>query len=156
MLQHADCPTKYWGLAMHTVVYLHNRLPAPTASNGSGGVPYTILHGVPNDLAEVTVFRCTAYLRLEDRYRYKLSPKTFRCIFIGYYGDGHESQILNFARSELVRSTHVAFVESPPAHASSEAPVAYGTFQPSPPNGLEQGGAPMPIFFERTLRISQP
>jgi hypothetical protein len=39
MMQHANCPSKYWGLAMRTVVYLRNRLPTPVASGGSGGVP---------------------------------------------------------------------------------------------------------------------
>jgi hypothetical protein len=88
MLQHANCPTKYWGLAMHTAVYLHNRLPSPAASAWSGGVPYTILHGVPVDLAHRKVFGRTAYLRLEDRFMDKLSPKALRCMFIGYCDDG--------------------------------------------------------------------
>jgi hypothetical protein len=88
MLQHANCPTKYWGLAMRTAVYLRNRLPSPIASSGYGGAPYTMLHGVPTDLAHLKVFGCTAYLRLEDRYKDKLSPKALRCMFIGYCDDG--------------------------------------------------------------------
>jgi hypothetical protein len=79
MLHHANCPAKYWGLAMRTATYLRNRLPSPVASGGSGGVPYTVLHGVPTDLAHLKVFGCTAYLRLEDPYMDKLSPKALRC-----------------------------------------------------------------------------
>jgi hypothetical protein len=75
MLQHANCPAKYWGHAMRTAVYLRNRLPSPAATGGSGGAPFTILHCVPTDLARVHVFGCTAYLRTEDRYIDRLSPK---------------------------------------------------------------------------------
>jgi hypothetical protein len=53
---------------MRTVVYLRNRIPSPTASGGSGGVPYNILRCVPNDLAHVKVCGYTAYLHLEKRY----------------------------------------------------------------------------------------
>jgi hypothetical protein len=60
---------------MRTAVYFRNRLPSPAASGGCGGVPYTTRHGVPTDLAHVKVFGWTAYLRLEDRYRDKLSSK---------------------------------------------------------------------------------
>jgi hypothetical protein len=111
MLPHANCPTKYWGLAMRTAVYLRNRLPLLDAS----GVPYTLLHGVPTDLAHLKVFGCTAYLRLEDRYMDKLSPKALRYIFIG--DDGSGNMILNLATGKLVRTIHVAFVESQHAHA---------------------------------------
>jgi hypothetical protein len=88
MLQHTNCPTNYWGLALRTDAYLRNRLPSPAASGGPSGVPYAFLHGVPTDLAHLKVFCCTAYLRMENRYKDKLSPKALRCIFIGYSNDG--------------------------------------------------------------------
>jgi hypothetical protein len=88
MLQHANCPTMYLGLTMRTVVYLRNRLPTSAAFGGSGGASYTILHGVPTDLAHVKVFGCTPYLRMDDRYIDRLSPKALRCIYIGYCDDG--------------------------------------------------------------------
>jgi hypothetical protein len=68
---------------MRTAVNLRNHLPTPAASGGFGGVPYTILHGVLTDLDHVKVFGCTVYLRLEDRYKDKLSPKALRCVLIG-------------------------------------------------------------------------
>jgi hypothetical protein len=72
MLQHANCSTKYWGLAMRTAVYLRNRLPSSAACGDFGGVPYTLLHGVPTDLAHLKVFGCvvsnTAYVLVADSY----------------------------------------------------------------------------------------
>jgi hypothetical protein len=62
--------------------------PRPLLAAVFGGVPYTMLHGVPTDLAHLKIFGCTAYLRLEDRYRDKLSPKALRCMFTGYCDDG--------------------------------------------------------------------
>jgi hypothetical protein len=38
MMQHANFPSKYWGLAMRTTVYLRNTLITLAASGGSGGV----------------------------------------------------------------------------------------------------------------------
>jgi hypothetical protein len=82
MLKHVNYPTKYRGLDMRTVVYLRNRLPTRAASGGSAGVPFTILHGVPTDLAHVKVFGCTANIRMEGRYMDKLSPKALCCMLI--------------------------------------------------------------------------
>jgi hypothetical protein len=67
MMQHANCPSKYWGLAMRVAVYLRNKLPTPAASGGSGGVPYCVLHGAHADLSHLKVFGCSAYLRLDLR-----------------------------------------------------------------------------------------
>jgi hypothetical protein len=99
-----------------------------------------MLHGVPTDLAHLKVFGCTAYLRLEDRYMDKLSPKALQCMFIGYYGGGPGYWLLNLATGKPVRTIHVAFVESQPAHAPPTPSVPFGTSQVSPPNGLEHGG----------------
>jgi hypothetical protein len=153
--QHANCPTKYWGRAMRTAFYLRNRLPSPDASGGSGGVPYTMFHGVPTDLAHLKVFGCTAYFRLEDRYMDKLSLKALRCMFTGYCDDGPCYWILNLASGKLVRTIHVAFVESQPAEAPPTPSVAYGTFQASPSNSLEPRGAPVPISRVRTQHTLQ-
>jgi hypothetical protein len=141
MLQHAHCPAKYWELAMRTAAYLRNRFPSPAAFGGVGGVPYTLLHGVPTDLAHLKVFGCTAYLRLEDLYMDKLSPKDLRFMFIGYCDDGPGYRLLSLATGKLVRTIHVAFVESQPKYAYPTPSVPYGTSQASPPNGLELGGA---------------
>jgi hypothetical protein len=61
------------------------------------GIPYTLLHGVFTCTCHLKVFGSTAYLRLEDRYREKLSPQAFRYIFIGYYDDGQGYWILYLA-----------------------------------------------------------
>jgi hypothetical protein len=63
---------------MRTAVCLRNGLPTLAASGGSGGVPYCVLHGAQADLSHLKVFGCSAYLRLEDQYRGKLSPKALR------------------------------------------------------------------------------
>jgi hypothetical protein len=63
-------------------------------------------------------------------------------MFIGHCDDGRGYWLLNLAIGKLVRSIHVAFVESQPAHAPAAPPVACGTSQASPPSGLEHGGAP--------------
>jgi hypothetical protein len=106
---------------MRTVVYLRNRLCTPVASGGLGGVPYTIFHGVFTNLADVHVFGCTAYLRLEDRFIDKLFRKALRCMFTRYRDDGPGHWVLNLA---------------PPAPT-----VAYETCQTSPPHGLKPWGA---------------
>jgi hypothetical protein len=48
-------------------------------------------------------------------------------MFIGYCDDGPSYWLLNLANGKLVRSIHVAFVESQPAHAPAAPPVACGT-----------------------------
>jgi hypothetical protein len=138
MLHHANCPTKYWGLAMGTAVYLRNRLPSPAASPWSGGVPYTLFHGVPTDLAHVKVFGCTAYLRLEDRYRDKLMMARATHISTSLPGN-------SFAQS-LLPSLSL----SPLMH-----PSLLALHKPLHPMVLSMGGAPVPTSRVMTPHTSQ-
>jgi hypothetical protein len=62
-------------------------------------------------------------------------------MFIGYNDDDPGYWILNLATGKLVRTIHVTFVESQPAHAPIAPPIAFGTSQASPPNGIKHKGA---------------
>jgi hypothetical protein len=69
----------------------------------------------------------------------KLTPKALSCMFIGYCDDGMGYLILNLVAGKLVRTIHVASVESQPVHAQTTPTVAPGHSQASPPSGLEHG-----------------
>jgi hypothetical protein len=116
MMQHANCLSRYWGLAMSTAVYLQNILPTPAASGGCGGVPYTLLYGFYVDISYRKVFDCFAYLRPKDRYVEKLSPKALHYMLIGYCGDGPGYSIHNLLYGELIRIIHITFVKSQHTH----------------------------------------
>jgi hypothetical protein len=77
MMQHANCPSKFWGHVMRTSAYLSNRLPLPAASGGSGGVPFYVLHGTQDELSHLKVFKCSAHLRLEINTEANFPPKHF-------------------------------------------------------------------------------
>eukprot|EP00873_Tetraselmis_striata_P017931 jgi/Tetstr1/438195/TSEL_026795.t1 len=91
-------------------------LPSPSAANGAGGVPYCLLHGVPQvDLSDLRVFGCTAYLRLEDRFHLKLEPRALKCMMVGQCDDGPGYWLYKLQSCRVIRSIHVAFLEVIPA-----------------------------------------
>jgi hypothetical protein len=70
----------------------------------------------------------------------KPSPSPLCRMFIGDCDDGPEYWDFNLATGKLLRTFHVAFVESQPAYAPTAPSVASRTSQASPPSGLDPGG----------------
>eukprot|EP00873_Tetraselmis_striata_P040371 jgi/Tetstr1/460635/TSEL_005832.t1 len=107
-----DCDPNYLDTACPSMA------SSPSAANGAGGVPYCLLHGVPQvDLSDLRVFGCTAYLRLEDRFHLKLEPRALKCMLVGQCDDGPGYWLYNLQSGRVIRSVHVAFLEGIPAHA---------------------------------------
>eukprot|EP00873_Tetraselmis_striata_P026590 jgi/Tetstr1/446854/TSEL_034332.t1 len=167
-MQHSHAPRRFWGLAMRHSAFLANRLPSPSAANGAGGVPYCLLHGVPQvDLSDLRVFGCTAYLRLEDRFHLKLEPRALKCMMVGQCDDGPGYWLYNLHSGRVIRSVHVAFLEGIPAHApppSTPADVPPCAHLAGPSQDAARFASPFaaaaatatPVFSRPTKRPAPP
>ncbi|CAL1373295.1 unnamed protein product [Linum trigynum] len=108
LLFHSHVPSGYWVEAVHTFIYLINRQITPTLGQIS---PYQMLFDRPPDYSRLRVFGCTCFVLLPRAERHKLSPKTVRCVFVGY-SEKHKGYCCYDPIGKRMRiAYHVLFLE---------------------------------------------
>lgn len=84
LLFESQVPTKFWCEAVHTTVYLINRLPTPVLRNIS---PFESLYGSPPSYTHLRTFGCLCFVHLPSLEKHKLSNQAAKCVFLGYSDD---------------------------------------------------------------------
>ncbi|CAN1216395.1 Retrovirus-related Pol polyprotein from transposon RE1 [Linum perenne] len=109
ILIQSQVPPQFWVEAIRTVVYLVNRQPTLVLNNLS---PFEVLFSRPPDYSRLRVFGCTCFVLLPKKDRTKLSPKTARCVFMGYT-DHHKGYLCYDPHQRRIYTAyHVIFQES--------------------------------------------
>lgn len=111
LLLFSSAPKEFWGEAVHTSVYLINRLPSPIIGKIS---PYECLYGTPPTYSHLKVFCSTCFVLLSKREQDKLSQRSFICVFIGYGTQQKGSRCYDPHAKKLRISRHVTFWEQVP------------------------------------------
>ena len=125
-----DLPQQLWAEAISTAAYLHNRLPSKTTPHST---PEELYFGSKPDISHLKIFGSTAFVHVPSTKRDKLSPKTIKCIFVGYDTSSKTYRCFNPQTQKILLSRDVEFVETPHSTATpSSAPA------PSSPPSLEQ------------------
>jgi Reverse transcriptase (RNA-dependent DNA polymerase) len=101
----------FWGEAVHTSVYLINRLPSPVTGNIS---PYEQLCGNPPVYSHLKVFGSSCFVLLPKREHDKLSQKSVICVFLGYGTQKKGYRCYDTYAKKLRISRHVTFWERIP------------------------------------------
>jgi hypothetical protein len=110
LLFQVSLPASYWVEALHTVTHLLNRLPSKEVSHPT---PYFALFG------------CACYPNTSATAPHKLSPRSTRCLFLGYSSDHKGYRCLDLASHRIIISCHVVFDED-----------VFPLVGPSPPTDL--------------------
>jgi hypothetical protein len=103
--------------------------------------PYFALYGTAPIYDHLRVFGCACYPNISATAPHKLSPRSTRCLFLGYSSDHKGYRCLDLASNRIIISRHVVFdedvfplagpspptdldslVESDPVSPSSQAP----------------------------------
>jgi hypothetical protein len=104
----ASPPRRYWVEGLHTIVYLQNRLPTKAISVAC---PHVAPFGSPPSYGHLRVFGCTCYPNISTTTPYVLSPRSTRCVFLGYFDDHKGYRCLDLSTNCLIISHHVVFDE---------------------------------------------
>jgi hypothetical protein len=132
----------FWLKAFSTVVFLINRLPTPVLSGRS---PYEALFGARSDYTLLRTFGCSCYPFLGDYGQDKLTPKTRRCIFIGYNTIHKGYRYLDSSSGRIFISRLVVFNETEFHYGISSAlPTTVSPHVPPP-------RLPLALTFEPAL-----
>jgi hypothetical protein len=123
LLFQASLPANYWAEALHTATHLLNRLPSKSVSHPT---PYFALYGRAPTYDHLRVFGCACYTNTSATASHKLSPRSTRCLFLGYFPDHKGYQCLDLASHRIIISRHVVFNE-----------YVFPLAGPSPPTDLD-------------------
>jgi hypothetical protein len=119
LLFQASLPASYWAEALHTATHLLNRLPSTTVSLPT---PRFALYGTAPSYDHLRVFGCACYPNTSATASHKLSPRSTRCLFLGYSPDHKGYRCLDLASHHIIVSRHVVFDEDAFPLAGSSPP----------------------------------
>jgi hypothetical protein len=108
LLFQANLPGRYWAEGLHTATYLLTRLPTKTIQ---AACPHMALFGSPPSYAHLRVFGCTCYPNTSTT-PHKFSPRSTRCVFLGYSSDHKGYRCLDLSTNRQIVSRHVVFDEA--------------------------------------------
>jgi hypothetical protein len=130
LLFQASLPATYWAEALHTATHLLNRLPSKATSHPT---PHFALHGTTPSYDHLRVFGCACYPNTSATAPHKLSPRSTRCLFLGYspYHKGY--QCLDLTSHRIIISRHVVFDEDVFPLAGSTSPTDLDSLLESDP-----------------------
>jgi hypothetical protein len=108
LLIQASLPRRYWAEGIHTATYLLNHLPTTTIQDAC---PHLALFGSVPSYEHLHVFGCTCYPNMTATAPHKLSPRSTRCVFLGYSIDHKGYRCLDLSTNRLIVSRPVIFDE---------------------------------------------
>ena len=74
-------PVEFWGKSILSAPHMINRTPTQVLD---GKTPYEVLHGTPPIYDQLRMFGCLCYAHTRPRDRDKFSPRSRKCLFVGY------------------------------------------------------------------------
>jgi hypothetical protein len=108
LLFQASLPATYWAEALHTATHLLNRLPLKAVSHPT---PHFALYGTAPSYDHLRVFDCACYPNTSALAPNKLSPRSTRCLFLGYSPDHKGYRCLDLTSHCIIISRHIVFDE---------------------------------------------
>ena len=109
LLFQSSLPVKFWGEAVLTASHLINRTPSKVLNGRS---PYELLYGESPSYSHLKVFGCLCYVHLKLRDKNKFSPRSARCIFVGYPFGQKGCKEYDLEKKEFFISRDVIFHEN--------------------------------------------
>jgi hypothetical protein len=106
LLIQASLPRRYWAKGLHTTTYLLNRLPTTAIQ---AACPHLALFSSAPSYEHLHVFGCTCYPNTTATALHKLSPRSTRCVFLGYSADHKGYRCLDLSTNRLIVFRHVVF-----------------------------------------------
>ena len=108
LLLQAQLPSSFWVEALHTAVHILNILPTKTLQNRT---PFSVLFKKLISYSHLKVFGCLCYPNINHSHHPKLSPRSSKCIFIGYPTYHRGYRCFDLSTKKIIISRNVTFDE---------------------------------------------
>ena len=109
MIFHAKMPLNCWAEAVNTAVYLHNRSPTSSLTDGT---PYEHWFGQKPNVSNLKIFGSICFVHTPDNLRQKLDPKSQKAIFVGYPTNTKGYKVYDLESKNFMRSGNVLFYKN--------------------------------------------
>ena len=110
MLIESDMHKKFWGEAIMTAAYIHNRSPKKSLNYQT---PEEVWTGTKPDLSHMRTFGCKAHVYIPNHKRGKLDPKRTKCIMLGYCTNQKGYRLWDPTKQRVIAARDVVFYENP-------------------------------------------
>jgi hypothetical protein len=130
LLFQASLLASYWAEALQTATHLLNRLPSKAMRHPT---PHFALYGTTPSYDHLRVFGCACYPNTSATAPHKLSPRSTRCLFLGYSPDHKGYRCLDLTSHRIIISRHVIFDEDVFPLAGSTPPTDLDSLLESDP-----------------------
>ncbi|KAF0722395.1 hypothetical protein Ae201684_018464 [Aphanomyces euteiches] len=107
MMIHSNISTRWWAEAVNTAAFLRNRTPN---SKTHGRTPHELLRGNVPKVANLKVFGCICYRRVDPKS--KTDKRANKCIFIGYHEAKKAYKVYDLDENKVVFTVDVTFTET--------------------------------------------
>jgi len=104
-------PSKFWGEAVKTVVYILNR---SLTKSLSGKTPFEMWHGKKPRINHLRTFGCTAYAKIVGPGVSKLTDRSVPGVFLGYEPGTKGYRVYDPIKDKLMVTRDVVFDETKP------------------------------------------
>ena len=109
LLFQAHLPASFWVEALHTAVHILNILPSKAIQNQ---VPFSVLFQKPISYSHLKTFGCLCYANVNHSNLKKLSPRSKKCLFLGYPTNYKGYRCMDLETKKILFSRHVTFDET--------------------------------------------
>lgn len=109
MIEDAQIHRRFWGEAVLTSNYLHNRSPTNSLKNNKSATPAELWFGRKPNISHLKVFGCIAYVHIPKEKRSKLDSKSNKCVMVGYATNGY--RLYDPEKRKIIVSRDVVFDE---------------------------------------------
>jgi transposase InsO family protein len=108
MLHEKKMPTKFWGEAVNTAVYILNRCPTSALKNKT---PFEAFSGRKPGVKHMRVFDSLCYTNIPSQLKHKLEDTGEKGVFIGYGTCEKGYRVFNLKTQKVIVSRSVIFDE---------------------------------------------
>ena len=104
-MSQSDLPLLFWGYALETAAFTLNRVPSKSVVK----TPYEIWTGKVPSLSFLKIWGCEAFVKCLQSD--KLTPKSDKCIFVGYPKETLGYYFYNQSEDEVFVTRNSVFLE---------------------------------------------
>ncbi|KAE8969014.1 hypothetical protein PR001_g27622 [Phytophthora rubi] len=126
MLYHRGMAREWWGEALHTAVYVTNRVPNTARPQST---PHEVFMGHKPDLSHLRVFGSRGFVHVDKSRRIKWDARAHACIFLGYAAGSKAYSVWDVEDERVVTTRTVVLDERPVdnnrnvVHVTRQAPL---------------------------------
>lgn len=120
LLKDSGLPQRFWGFAICTGTYLHNRTPN---TNTNGKTPHELFFGSTPQADHLRIFGSWAFVHVPEERRKRLDDRAIKCRFVNYLDGMKGWRFWIPTKNTFVESAHASWLDEKENSSSYSEPI---------------------------------